>query len=60
MNGAEINIGFGFGGPLFLSLGFTHNTAFYIGNLQNPLFNNCPYVYRDINNFIEKINDYSC
>jgi len=60
MNGAEINIGFGFGGPLSLSLGFTHNTAFYIGNLQSPLFNNCPYVYRDINNFIEKINYYSC
>jgi len=59
MNAASLNIGLGWGGPMNISLAFTNTTCFWISNLYSPIFENNPFVYRNLHDYFLKINTIS-
>ena len=59
INNAILNIVFGYGGPLTISMAFSKNSVYYINNLKHPVFdlymNSYSNMYRDINKFFNYI-----
>jgi hypothetical protein len=63
INNAKYNIGFGYGGPLNISMAFSLNNIFYIDDLKHKcldIYQNInKNIYRDIDNFINFI-EFNC
>jgi hypothetical protein len=62
INNAQLNVGFGYGGPLNICQAFSKNNAFYIDKLKHQVLNDYKKinnnVYDDINLFFANLNLY--